>query len=110
MWSDNESDKDLLGFSHLQAAVLSIIENHDLLPTTIGVFGDWGSGKSSLIGMIRSELEEKDGVVVLQFNGWVFEGYEGAKTMRSSSRSRRAKDWRVSRWIASAPTTPRKIP
>ncbi len=85
MWSDNESDKDLLGFSHLQAAVVSIIENRDLLPTTIGVFGDWGSGKSSLIGMIRSELEKKDGVVVLQFNGWVFEGYEGAKTALMAS-------------------------
>ncbi len=85
MWSDNESANDLLGFSHLQAAILSIVENKDLLPTTIGVFGDWGSGKSSLLSMVRTELEKKDGVIVLQFNGWVFEGYEGAKTALMAS-------------------------
>lgn len=80
MWSDNESDRDLLGFHHLQSAVLSIIHNEALLPTTIGIYGDWGSGKSSLLKRIKAELEKEDGIVVLQFNGWIFEGYEGAKT------------------------------
>lgn len=47
MWSDNEAEHDLLGFQHLTGAVCSIIRNDALLPATIGVFGDWGSGKSS---------------------------------------------------------------
>jgi hypothetical protein len=80
MWSDNETSTDLLGFQHLSDAVKSIVTNEKLLPATIGVFGDWGSGKSSLIRMIESELEEDEGIVVLSFNGWLFEGHEDAKT------------------------------
>ena len=84
MWSDNEAKEDLLGFQYLSDGVVSIVKNDALLPATIGVFGDWGGGKSSLIEMVKARLttqEEKDaGVVVLSFNGWLFEGYEGAKT------------------------------
>lgn len=84
MWSDNESTEDLLGFQYLAGAVVSIVKNENLLPATIGVFGDWGGGKSTLIEIVRGQLTskaEKDaGTVVLSFNGWLFEGYEGAKT------------------------------
>jgi predicted KAP-like P-loop ATPase len=84
MWSDNESTEDLLGFQYLAGAVVSIVKNENLLPATIGVFGDWGGGKSTLIEIVRTQLtseeERKAGTVVLSFNGWLFEGYEGAKT------------------------------
>ncbi len=82
MWSDNEADIDLLGFQHLENAVLSIVRDDSLLPATIGIFGDWGSGKSSLMRMVRETLERDadEGVLVLSFNGWLFEGYEDAKT------------------------------
>lgn len=49
MWSDNETDVDLLQFKYLASSVTRIIRAKHLLPTTIGVFGDWGSGKSSLL-------------------------------------------------------------
>jgi hypothetical protein len=84
MWSDNESTEDLLGFKYLADAVVSIVKNEKLLPATIGVFGDWGGGKSTLIEIVRAQLtskaEKQGGTVVLSFNGWLFEGYEGAKT------------------------------
>lgn len=84
MWSDNESKEDLLGFQYLTQAVISIVKNENLLPATIGVFGDWGGGKSTLIEIVRTKLttdaEKAAGTVVLSFNGWLFEGYEGAKT------------------------------
>jgi len=84
MWSDNESKEDLLGFQYLAQAVISIVKNQALLPATIGVFGDWGGGKSTLIDIVQAQLmtdaERKAGTVVLSFNGWLFEGYEGAKT------------------------------
>lgn len=80
MWSDNETEIDLLGFEHLKTAVLSIIHDESLLPATIGVYGDWGSGKSSLMRMVSEDLEQEKDVVVLSFNGWLFEGYEDAKT------------------------------
>jgi hypothetical protein len=43
------------------------------------VFGDWGSGKSSILEMLRKNIKDEDGVVCLYFNGWVFEGYDDAK-------------------------------
>ncbi len=80
MWSDNEADADLLGFQHLVAGVLSIVNNDALLPATIGVFGDWGSGKSSLLKMAAADLRKDQENLVLTFNGWLFEGYGDAKT------------------------------
>jgi predicted KAP-like P-loop ATPase len=80
MWSDNEAALDLLGFQHLIATVCSIVRNDSLLPATVGVFGDWGSGKSSLLQMVRTELQKEDDTLVVSFNGWLFEGYEDAKS------------------------------
>jgi hypothetical protein len=80
MWSDNESTLDFLGFHHLADGVLALVEDDSLFPLTIGVFGDWGSGKSTLLNMVRAKLEKDETTLVLAFNGWLFEGYEDAKT------------------------------
>ncbi len=58
----------------------NIITNDELSPSSIGVYGDWGSGKSSLIEMTLKDLEGEDDYLCLKFNGWLFEGYEDAKT------------------------------
>jgi len=80
MWSDNEASIDLLRFKSLASTVTQVINTEALLPTTIGVFGDWGSGKSTLLKMVERELNEDTGIMCLTFNGWLFEGYEDAKT------------------------------
>ena len=80
MWPDHETTIDLLGIKHLKDAVLDIVKNDTLLPATIGIFGDWGSGKSSLIKMITKELESEENILILDFNGWLFESYEDAKS------------------------------
>ncbi|MEQ8191739.1 MAG: P-loop NTPase fold protein [Candidatus Eremiobacterota bacterium] len=81
MWHDNETSVDLLGFNYLVNLIIEIINNKELLPCTIGVYGDWGSGKSSLLKMIHTELKKNknDGIFCINFNGWLFEGYEDAK-------------------------------
>ncbi|HEX8430693.1 MAG TPA: P-loop NTPase fold protein [Longimicrobium sp.] len=65
--------------------VVETIRNERLLPLTIGVYGGWGSGKSSLVGMVRDELVKEEGVVCVTFNGWLFESYEDAKSALMST-------------------------
>src|SRR5690554_2689452 len=81
MWSDNETEIDLLDYRHLVGVILSIVKNAHLHPTTIGVYGHWGSGKSCLLKMAQKALEGgvRD-VLCVNFNGWLFEGYDDAKT------------------------------
>lgn len=79
MWSDNEASSDLLGCQHIVGAVQNILVQDDLLPATVGVFGDWGSGKSTIIQMLVAEIEKDKETLVLSFNGWLFEGYDDAK-------------------------------
>lgn len=81
MWSDNETNIDCIDFQNFINAVCRIIDDDSLLPCSIGSFGDWGSGKSSLMKMICEKYEKQEDVLVINFNGWLFEGYEDAKTV-----------------------------
>lgn len=80
MWSDNETTRDLLGFKVHSELIQSVVLDADLLPIVVGVFGDWGGGKSSIMRMLETQLDSQEDVVCLYFNGWMFEGYEDAKT------------------------------
>lgn len=81
MWSDNETLADCIDYNHLISAVTGIIDNPNLLPCSIGIFGDWGSGKSSLMKMVEEKYKGKENILVIRFNGWLFEGYEDTKTV-----------------------------
>lgn len=79
MWKDSEAEIDFLDFDYLIGVLKDIISNDDLLPATIGVYGDWGSGKSSLIKLAINDFEDNNKIVCLNFNAWLFESYEDAK-------------------------------
>lgn len=79
MWKDSEAEIDFLDFDYLIGVLKDIIDNEDLLPATIGVYGDWGSGKSSLIKLAINDFEGNENIVCLNFNAWLFESYEDAK-------------------------------
>lgn len=80
MWADNENKVDLLNVGHLVTAISETVREPNLLPATIGVFGGWGRGKSTLMHLIRKELEEDPEVLCVTFNGWLFESYDDAKS------------------------------
>lgn len=84
MWSDNETTLDLLNVQHLVTTVIDMLDAPGLLPVTIGVYGDWGSGKSSIARMIEGRLTGEDELVIY-FNGWRFEGYEDARAALMST-------------------------
>ena len=97
MWTDNETSLDLLGFRVHADLIRSVVMNPNLLPVTMGVFADWGGGKTSLMKMLEASLEPEhwpvgsperarcEKIVCLYFNGWLFEGYDDAKSAILSS-------------------------
>src|SRR6185295_10146750 len=53
-------------------------------PISIGVSGSWGTGKSSMIRLIRGALASRKAVeglefVFVEFNAWRYQGYDDAK-------------------------------
>jgi predicted KAP-like P-loop ATPase len=87
MWSDNETTTDLIGFRVHTDLIRAVVTDSNLLPVVLGVFGDWGGGKSSIMKMLEKDLnsDEHQDTACLYFNGWMFEGYEDAKTALLSS-------------------------
>lgn len=79
MWSDIETDKDLLGFSVHANLIKDVVTNVKNLPITIGLYGDWGSGKSSVLKILEKELKEDKDAIVIYFDGWTFESFDDAK-------------------------------
>lgn len=81
MWKDSETETDYLDFSYIVEIMKDTINDEKLLPSCIGLYGDWGSGKSSLMHMCKRQLKQQnDGTVCLLFNGWLYESYDDAKT------------------------------
>ena len=65
-----KGDRDRLGFAPLAAALAGYLRNSKTgVPLTMAISGKWGSGKSSLMAMLRDELEE-GGFPVVWFNAW----------------------------------------
>jgi predicted KAP-like P-loop ATPase len=79
VWPDNETRIDLLGFDYLVDSLEVVLTEARLLPVTVGVLGDWGSGKSSLLHMVAERLVGRGGYVVVQFSPWRYEAYEDVK-------------------------------
>lgn len=77
--NDQETATDLLHYEAIAQTIVSLILKTPKAPMTIGVHGDWGAGKSSVLKMIEGSFAGKDRVLCLWFNGWAFEGFEDAK-------------------------------
>jgi predicted KAP-like P-loop ATPase len=79
--NDHETDVDLLYYEAIARTVVKLIRKTPNSPVTIGVHGDWGAGKSSVLKMTAAALAADENVLCLWFNGWTFEGFEDAKAV-----------------------------
>ena len=77
--SDNETKVDLLNNEPIAKTIVALSRQRSEHPITIGVHGDWGAGKSSVLEMVEASLAGQDRVLCLKFNGWRFQGFEDAK-------------------------------
>jgi len=97
MWPDNETTNDLIGFQVHADLIRAVVTNAAMLPITIGIFGDWGGGKTSIMKMLERDLDPEqwptgssehkqcESIAVVYVNTWLFEGYDDAKAAIISS-------------------------
>lgn len=86
--NDNEAETDLLYYEAIATTILRLIEGSRDKPISIGVHGDWGAGKSTVLALIAAQVKEQERAaeeeklrpLCLRFNTWQFQGFEDVKT------------------------------
>lgn len=73
LWSDNPSELDLLGFADVTAPIAEAVLRDKLDPVTVGIEGDWGSGKSSILAILGIQLQGDKTVVVIPTHPWEYD-------------------------------------
>jgi len=73
--SDRPTTIDLLGFKNFTEPIAKRISDFtdEDTPITIGIFGEWGSGKTSFLKMIVEDLEYKYKIYPIWFDAWKYE-------------------------------------
>ena len=115
--ADNETAVDLLYYEAVAKTVVRVVSDKSDQPLSVGVHGDWGAGKSSVLMMVEEAFRDDDRVLCIRFNGWLFQGFDDAKTVlietivedlvKSRSGSQKVADqakklWRRIDWIKAA--------
>jgi hypothetical protein len=83
MWPDRETQEDCLGFENYVSTLAAICLEPGLAPLTLGIFGSWGSGKTSLMRMLMNRVSpagDPRRVKTLWFNAWRYEGKDEAQS------------------------------
>lgn len=72
--TDNATIEDALAFGDFRAALNEIVTTAET-PLTVGVFGTWGSGKTSLMRMLRDDIEKQGlaGRRTVWFTAWKYD-------------------------------------
>lgn len=59
LWSDEPASVDLLGFGAVAETAVEAVLDDDLDPISLGISGPWGSGKSTVLKLIKAELASR---------------------------------------------------
>jgi len=91
MWRDSESEQDFLNFTEVADQIATLATSPGLLPISIGVFGTWGTGKSTVLKLVEKRLtpETKPGektkehelsaTIIVKFDAWMYQGFDDAR-------------------------------
>ncbi len=73
LWSDNPSDVDLLGFEDVATPVVDAVTRDKLDPVAVALIGPWGSGKSTILDLIKGRLADDKSVLVVPTRPWEYD-------------------------------------
>lgn len=84
LWSDEPATQDLLAFRAVAETAADAIFDDDLDPVAIGLSGAWGSGKTSVLELIKAEVMERSQttgskVLVIPTQPWRYDPTVGPK-------------------------------
>ncbi len=82
MWADVDTKNDFLNYSEVADLVVDVIRDPSMRPVTVGVFGSWGTGKSTLLNLIEHGLNPPQGAsefVVVRFDAWLYQGFDDSR-------------------------------
>lgn len=69
---ENIFGHDILGFQDSVTRLSQVINNIET-PFTVGIFGSWGSGKTSFMRLLQAYLAKENSAVTFWFNAWEYE-------------------------------------
>lgn len=82
MWADVDTKQDFLNYSEVAELVIDVIRDPSMRPVTVGIFGSWGTGKSTLLNLIEDGLnptQEGGDFVVVRFDAWLYQGFDDSR-------------------------------
>lgn len=80
MWADTETSTDFLNYSEVAELVAELIANRDLLPLSLGIFGSWGTGKSSTLRLVEAEIaKDSKNYLIVHFDAWLYQDFDDAR-------------------------------
>lgn len=74
-------EKDLLNrksfIEEISCSIIEYFNNNNVDPLTIGLIGEWGSGKSSILNLIENKINDNndDKIIIVKFNPWIYSSY-----------------------------------
>lgn len=83
LWSDDPATIDLLSFDAVAQTVADALVDETLDPVALGLSGSWGSGKTTVLGLVGAELGRRKSatqkVLVVPTDPWRYDPTTGAK-------------------------------
>lgn len=85
LWSDEPATQDLLAFQAVAQTAADSIFDDRLDPVAIGLSGSWGSGKTSVLELVKTEIESRSAdqlgnkVLVIPTQPWRYDPAIGPK-------------------------------
>lgn len=82
MWADVDTRQDFLNYSEVAELVAEVVRDPAMRPVSVGVFGTWGTGKSTILNLVEAKLVPAGAAhdfIVVRFDAWLYQGFDDAR-------------------------------